>query len=46
MAKKASFNFGANAKPKKAGGKKSKAAKGGGKSQAWRRYVSNAPIPD
>jgi hypothetical protein len=49
VARKPSFNFGANAKPKKA--KKSKKSKGkaGGKSNAWRKYVggiSNAPIPD
>jgi len=52
MAKKASFNFGANAKPKKSTKSKagSKATKSSGtKSQAWRAYtggISNAPIPD
>lgn len=43
MPPKPSFNFGANRK--KSGRKKSsKASKG--KSQAWRKYISNAPIPD
>ena len=58
MARKASFNFGANAKSKKsAGGKTKKGSKGGksrgasGKGNAWRAYVgapaySSAPIPD
>jgi hypothetical protein len=50
MAKKPSFNFGANAKPKrnKTVKKMPKGNKGGGKSNAWRAYagVSNAPIPD
>jgi hypothetical protein len=44
-----SFNFGANRKPRKSTGKKTRKGKGGGgnKSQAWRAYVgSNAPIPD
>jgi hypothetical protein len=46
MARKATFNFGANRKPRKSKSKKSKGGKG--KSQAWRAYVgvSNAPIPD
>lgn len=48
---KASFNFGANRKPKKAKKAKSGKAKGGSrgsKSNAWRAYTggSNAPIPD
>lgn len=46
MARKPSFNFGANRKPRKSAGKKSSKSKGGGKSQAWRRYISNAAIPD
>jgi hypothetical protein len=52
MAKGPSFNFGANRKPKKSskgkGGKKKTGGKGktGNKSNAWRAYVSNAPIPD
>lgn len=48
MARTPSFNFGANRKPKKASkGKGKKAGKGkGNKSQAWRAYISNAPIPD
>jgi hypothetical protein len=51
MPRKPSFNFGANARPKKAAkGKakkgKTKKGKGGKKSNAWRKYVSNAPIPD
>ena len=33
-----SFNFGANARPKK--GKKGKAKKRGGKSDAWRAYTT------
>lgn len=46
-----SFNFGANARPKrtKKTGKKSTGGKrGGGRGNAWRQYVgiSNAPIPD
>jgi hypothetical protein len=45
-----SFHFGANRKPRKSTGKKSRKGKDGGrgnKSQAWRAYVgSNAPIPD
>lgn len=50
MAKKPTFNFGANRKPR--GGKKPKKASGkgrgaSGKGNAWRQYVSsNAPIPD
>ncbi len=53
MAKGISFNFGANAKPKKPrtrkGGKGKRAGNGrtsGSKSNAWRSYISNAPIPD
>lgn len=51
MAKGTSFNFGANARPRKARsgkskGKKSDKGKGGSKSNAWRAYTSNAPIPD
>ena len=54
MAKKPSFNFGASAKSRKtkAGGKSKKGGSGnGGKSNAWRAYVSapahsNAPIPE
>jgi len=54
VAKKATFNFGANAKAKKSGAKKSSKSKGtksGAKSNAWRSYVSapahsSAPIPD
>lgn len=48
-----SFNFGANAKPRKIkaskGRKKSSAKRStsnNAKSNAWRAYVSNAPIPD
>jgi hypothetical protein len=44
-----SFNFGFNRKPR-AKKKKTKSAKkrasAGTKSNAWRKYVSNAPIPD
>jgi hypothetical protein len=49
MARKPTFNFGHNVKPRKTGSKKPrKAGKGktGGKSNAWRDYISNAPIPD
>jgi hypothetical protein len=52
MPKKASFNFGANAKPRRTKSSKGRSTRGGkgkgGKSQAWRAYtsVSNAPIPD
>lgn len=48
MAKRAAtFNFGANAKPKRTKKKKtSSGKKRGSKSNAWRAYVSNAPIPD
>jgi len=51
MAKSASFNFGANRKPRKTSksskGKKSGNASTSKKSNAWRAYVgSNAPIPD
>jgi hypothetical protein len=48
MAKKPTFNFGVNAKPRKpkASGNKSSKGKGGNKSNAWRAYTSNAPIPD
>lgn len=49
MARTPSFNFGANAKPRKAKsskGKKKSTSKGT-RSNAWRAYtVSNAPIPD
>jgi hypothetical protein len=52
MAKGASFNFGANAKPRKprmgksGKGTSKKPRSGSGKSNAWRSYISNAPIPD
>lgn len=52
MVKKVSFNFGANAKPKKSssGKKSNKGTKSGAKSNVWRAYtgggISNAPIPD
>jgi len=50
MAKSASFNFGANKKPKKSAkskGKRSAKGKTGSKSSnAWRSYVGGGPIPD
>jgi hypothetical protein len=51
MPRTPSFNFGANAKPKKAKSSKRKSSgkSRGNKSNAWRAYVggiSNAPIPD
>ena len=50
MPRTPSFNFGANSRPKKKKATKSKAGKKGrrtgNKSNAWRAYVSNAPIPD
>jgi len=46
MARRPSFNFGANVKKKRKKGKKSKGKAKGGKSNAWRAYISNAPIPD
>jgi hypothetical protein len=57
MARGSSFNFGANAKPRKArsggkgrsrsgGGKKRGGSSGGNRSSAWRAYVSSAPLPD
>jgi hypothetical protein len=47
MPRAPSFNFGANAKPRKSRKPKKAGGKGrGNKSQAWRKYISNAPIPD
>lgn len=49
---KESFNFGANRKPKQpraATGKGKQSGKGksnSGKSNAWRSYIGNAPLPD
>ncbi len=46
MARTPSFNFGKLAKPKKAAKGKAKKGKAGAKSNAWKRYIGSAPIPD
>jgi hypothetical protein len=50
MAKKrasgTSFAFGANVRKKSKAGKAKKAKGSGKKSNSWRAYVSNKPIPD
>jgi hypothetical protein len=53
MARGISFNFGANAKPRKSRSSKSgkgkagkKRTSSGNRSNAWRAYIGTAPIPD
>ena len=49
MPRKPSFNFGANVRPKKnrhTRKKSRKGSKGRSGNNAWRAYISNAPIPD
>jgi hypothetical protein len=50
MVKGISFNFGSNRKPrnggKSKGSKPKKPRSSGNRSNAWRAYISNAPIPD
>ncbi len=49
---KPTFNFGFNKKPRggkkprKGSGKKPSTSSGKSRSNAWRSYISNAPIPD